>query len=265
VPSIVRQEAVMTAKSQETLVADQFGPQAAAYVASPVHAKGEDLDALAALLQARPGGRMLDLGCGGGHVSFTAAPFAAEVVAFDLSEDMLAAVAATARQRGLGNIVTRQGSVEALPFAEAEFDVVLTRFSAHHWPDLAAGLAEARRVIRPGGLAVFMDAVPPGPALLDTHFQAIELLRDPSHVRDYSVEEWRQAVAAAGFAPGRVVCRRLPLEFQSWIARMRTAPDHVRAIRSLQLQASAAVQRHFEIQSDGSFTLDTMSLEAAPV
>jgi len=254
-----------TAKSQETLVADQFGPQAAAYVASPVHSKGEDLDALAALLRARPGGRVLDLGCGGGHVSFTASPFAAEVVAFDLSSDMLQAVAATAKQRGLGNIVTRQGSVETLPFGDAEFEIVLTRFSAHHWPTLPPALAEARRVIKPGGFAVFMDAVSPGPALLDTHFQAVELLRDPSHVRDYSVEEWREAVGAAGFAPGRVVCRRLPLEFKSWIERMRTAKEHVRAIRSLQQLAPESVQRHFEIQPDGSFTLDTMSLEATPV
>jgi hypothetical protein len=46
---------------------------------------------------------------------------------------------------------------------------------------------------------------------------------------------------------------------------MRTAPDHVRAIRSLQLQASEAVQRHFDIKPDGSFTLDTLCLEAVPV
>jgi SAM-dependent methyltransferase len=255
----------MTAKSHETVVADQFGPQAAAYVASPVHAKGEDLDALAALLRARPGGRVLDLGCGGGHVSFTASPFAAEVVAYDLSADMLSAVAATARQRGLGNIVTRQGSVEALPFDAAEFDIVLTRFSAHHWLDLAAALAEARRVIKPSGFAVFMDGASPGAALLDTHVQAIELLRDPSHVRDYSAAEWQQALTVAGFAPGRLLRRRLPLEFQPWIERMRTAPEHVRAIRSLQLQASDAVQRHFDIKPDGSFTLDTLSLEAVPV
>jgi SAM-dependent methyltransferase len=254
----------MTEKSHETVVAEQFGPRAAAYVASTVHAQGEDLQALAALLAARPGGRVLDLGCGGGHVSFTAAPFAAEVVAFDLSDDMLSAVAGVARERGLGNITTRRGSVDALPFGGAEFDIVLSRFSAHHWPDLATALAEARRVIKPGGLAVFMDVISPGPALLDTHMQAIELLRDPSHVRDYSAKEWRSAVGAAGFAPGRLTCRRLRLEFRSWIERMRTEESHVRAIRSLQARVSAAVRQHFEIEPDGSFTLDTMSLEAEP-
>ena len=255
----------MTDPSHERFIAAQFGPRAAAYVASPVHAGGPDLRDLAALVQARPGGRALDLGCGGGHVSFTVAPQVAEIVAYDLSADMLAAVAGVAAQRGLTNVATRQGSVEALPFADASFDLVLTRFSAHHWPSLATALAEARRVIRPDGLAVFMDAVSPGPALLDTHVQAIELLRDPSHVRDYSVEEWRRALSAAGFTPGRLVERRLHLDFQPWIERMRTPPVQVEAIRALQAQATEAVRRHFAIEPDGSFMLDTMSLEAAPM
>jgi SAM-dependent methyltransferase len=252
----------MTAKSHEAVIVAQFGPRAAAYVASAVHAEGEDLRDLAALVRSRPNARVLDLGSGGGHVSFTAAVHAREVVAFDLSAEMLAAVEGVAAERGLGNITTVRGSVDDLPFAEGAFDIVLSRFSAHHWPDLAAALAEARRVVKPDGIAVFVDVASPGPALLDTHLQAVELLRDPSHVRDYSAEEWQGAVAGAGFAPGRLVRRRLPLEFRSWIERMRTAETHVRAIRSLQTQASAAVQEHFAILPDGSFTLDTLSLEA---
>lgn len=254
----------MTDRNHEALTAAQFGPRAAAYVASPVHSRGEDLQELAALVARRPGAGVLDLGCGGGHASFAAAATAAEVVAFDLSAEMLAAVATVAAERGLVAIRTQQGSVSALPFADARFDIVLTRFSAHHWPDLAAALAEARRVLRPDGIALFIDVVSPGPALLDTHLQAIELLRDPSHVRDYSIEEWRRAVTAAGFAPGRVVQRRLWIDFQPWIERMATADDHVRAIRSLQSGASSAIREHFAIAPDGSYRLDTMSLEASP-
>ena len=138
------------------------------------------------ILEARPGARLLDLGSGGGHLSYYAAPHAASVTAYDLSDEMLAAVAQVAAERGLGNIATRQGAVEALPFAAQSFDIVATRLSAHHWHDVPAALREARRVLAPGGLLVVIDIVSPGPPLLDTHFQAIELLRDPSHVRDYS-------------------------------------------------------------------------------
>ena len=249
--------------THENLVASQFGPQAAAYVASTVHAQGEDLVQMAEAVRGLAGARVLDLGCGGGHVSFNVAPHVREVVAYDLSRDMLGAVAATARERGLANIATREGRVEALPFADAEFDIVMSRFSAHHWHGFAVALAEARRVLKPGGRAVFADAVSPAPGLLDTFAQAIELLRDPSHVRDYTVAEWRQALTEAGFAVGRVTPRRLRLEFASWIARMRTPEVHARAIRSLQACMAREVVDHFAIEPDGSFMLDCATIEAS--
>jgi len=254
----------MSQTSHESLVTRQFGPRAAAYVASAVHAQGEDLEQLAALVKARPGSRLLDLGSGGGHLSYYAAPHAASVTAYDLSDEMLAAVAQVATERGLGNIATRQGAVEALPFAAQSFDIVATRLSAHHWHDVPAALREARRVLAPGGLLVVIDIVSPGPPLLDTHFQAIELLRDPSHVRDYSAAEWLAMASTAGFMPQRVAHRRLRIEFASWIKRMATAPEHVAAIRSLQALASEEVRRHFAYEPDGSFTMDAMTLEAVP-
>lgn len=255
----------MTETSHETLVSQQFGPRAAAYVGSAVHAQGEDLQQLVALVYGRKGARVLDLGCGGGHVSFHLAPEVGEIVAYDLSAEMLAAVEAEAARRGIGNLVTRRGAVEDLPFEAGTFDAVFSRFSAHHWHDWEKGLAEARRVVKPGGIVAFADCVSPGPPLLDTYLQGIELLRDPSHVRDYSVAEWRQALTKAGFAPGNVTPRRLRLDFASWIARMQTPMVQVEAIRALQEVMAEDVVRHFAIEADGSFTIDTAVIEARPV
>ncbi len=254
----------MASKTHSRLVTDQFGPQAAAYVSSTVHASGEDLEALTKVVAGQRTARVLDLGCGGGHVSFRVASHVGQVTAYDLSESMLAAVAKVATERGLTNLATHQGAVERLPFGDGEFDFVFSRYSAHHWHDFQAGLREARRVLKGNGRAVFMDAISPGRALLDTYLQAVELLRDPSHLRDYARGEWVQAVTAAGFAPGTIVQRRLRLDFASWIARMRTPDVRSQAIRSLQAEMSSDVVKHFEIEADGSFTIDTMSLEAAP-
>lgn len=252
----------MSGKAHETLVRDQFGARAQAYVTSQVHAQGEDLARLGGLLAERPAERLLDLGCGGGHVSFLASPHAGAVVAYDLSAEMVATVAGEAKARGLGNIATRQGAVEHLPFAAGAFDVVASRYSAHHWQDFAAGLKEARRVLTPGGRAFFIDSMSPGPALADTFLQTIEMLRDPSHVRSYSQADWVRAVTEAGFRMTQVTFYRVRLEFASWVARSGTPEAHVAAIRSLQSRMSAEVVNRFAIEPDGSFLLDVMMLEA---
>ena len=231
--------------------AAHYGPRAQDYVASEVHRSGADLEQIAAALQDRPDARVLDLGCGGGHVSYRVAALVREVVACDPTASMLDAVRAAAAERGLRNIRVQQAAAERLPFEDGAFDVVLSRFSTHHWRRRDDGLREARRVLKTGGLAIFVDTVAPEDALLDTYLQAIELLRDVSHVRNYRTSEWVAALAAAGFALDGLTPRRLPLRFDDWVARTRTDAAHV-----------AEVREHFAMVADGGFTLDTLSLVA---
>ena len=247
--------------THDAITDGQFGPQAQAYVASAVHSSGPDLDRIEAAARAHPAGRALDLGCGGGHVSYRIAPYAREVVASDLSAEMLRAVASEATRRGIGNIVTVKAPAEQLPFESATFDFVACRMSAHHWRDFEAGLREARRVLRQGAPALFVDVIAPAEPLFDTHLQAIELLRDPSHVRDYRTDEWCAALARSGFTLRAFAPHQLRMEFATWIARMRTDPAHVAAIRSLQQGAGAEVKAALGIEADGSFMLDIGTFE----
>lgn len=249
-------------------VIGQFGPNAAAYLSSAVHATGADLDRIAERIAdhfgRQPCEQALDLGCGGGHVSFRLASLARRVIACDLSEAMLAVVAAEARQRGLDNLETVRGAAEHLDFAPARFDAVVSRYSAHHWQDLAGGIREVRRVLKDDGLAIFVDVISPEIALHDTWLQAVELLRDPSHVRDARLSEWQTLIAAAGMTIDETRCGRLRLAFDPWIERLKTAPSHVVAIRSLQAGADSTVAEHFEIEDDGTFTVDTALIVARP-
>jgi ubiquinone/menaquinone biosynthesis C-methylase UbiE len=255
----------MRTESHQEIVSNQFGQRAEAYLQSAVHAQGEDLEELARVIGAYPQAQVLDLGCGGGHAAYRVAPLVDRVVAYDLSADMLAVVAAEAKRRGLHNISAQQGSAEVLPFADQTFDAVVTRYSTHHWHDFAAALGEARRVLKPGGLAVIMDAVSPGRPLLDTWLQTLELLRDPSHVYNRTVQEWRAALAEAGFRPGHLARFQVHLDFAAWVSRMKTPETHIAAIRSLQSRAAKEVADYFGFETEGSFMLDTILLAAHPV
>ena len=247
-------------QAHKDLVEAQFGPRAGAYVESAVHSSGADLDALEAIVSEIRPDRAIDLGAGGGHVSYLMARHAAHVTAVDLSRDMLRAVAATADRKGLTNIEPVEASVESLPFADATFDFLASRYSAHHWNDFDGGLRQGRRVLKRGAPAVFIDAYAPEQGLLDTHLQAVELLRDTSHVRDYNMSQWHNALGRAGFACDTYRTWRVRMDFPLWIARMQTPELNMRSIRALQTVASEDVRRHFEIEEDGSFMLDVMML-----
>lgn len=252
----------MTSSVHTQVVQRQFGEQASAYLSSSVHAQGSEFALLQAEVAGRSDARVLDLGCGAGHVSFNVAASVGEVVAYDLSQQMLDVVAAAAQERGLSNVRTQCGAAEQLPFADGEFDFVFSRYSAHHWSDLGVALREVRRVLKPGGVAAFIDVMSPGSPLLDTYLQSAEVLRDTSHVRDYAAAEWLRQVSEAGLYTRSHSRQRLRLEFTSWVERMRT-PEAMRvAIRGLQQAMGAEVREYYEIEQDGSFSTDVLVLWA---
>lgn len=251
------------------LIDSQFGNQASAYLDSKVHAQGPEFSLIENTLRASliPSSqlRVLDLGCGAGHVSFCAAPHVDEVVAYDLSPQMLATVNQAATAKELHNIKTIQGQAESLPFADNSFDIVLSRFSAHHWMDVGRALNEAKRILKVTGQLIMIDITAPPVPLLDSFLQTIEMLRDPSHIRDYSASQWVTLLAQAQFATESMTTHKLTLNFSEWVTRMQTPEHFVTSIRALQKNSGHEVLDYFDIQTDGTFTTDVITLVAKPV
>jgi ubiquinone/menaquinone biosynthesis C-methylase UbiE len=246
----------------EQSISESFSPNAQMYLTSPIHSAGADLDFLARSVAALDQPKVLDLGCGAGHASFAIAPFAQEVIAFDLTRAMLEVTAAAAKERSLSNISTTQGSVEELPFNSRQFDFVVSRYSAHHWNDVPRALQEVKRVLKPGGQVCFIDLTGAPAPLLDTHLQAVELARDPSHVRSYTNPEWLSFFQAALFDARIEQKWRVTTEFSSWVSRIGTSAERIAAIRCLWSSAPSEVRDYFKLQDDLSFEVDAVMILA---
>ncbi len=246
-------------RTHDDAIRDQFDPQAQAYLTSTVHASGQDLERARLLVHATipPTATLLDVGCGAGHLSFALMSSFAQVIATDPLPGMLATVAAAASERGLTRIETLQGGAHALPFIDGRFCVVASRYSAHHWRDLPGAMRELRRVVKPRGYLLMIDQLGDESPLVDTHLQTMELLRDPSHVRNRSATQWRELISRAGFQLLEEDAWPLRLDFDSWVARMRTPPDSVAAIRRLQTGAPREVGDGLDLEPDGTFTSRT--------
>ncbi len=249
---------------QRHLAVRQFGDTAANYLVSSVHARGADLDRLEALARRLRPARALDLGCGAGHAAFALARGGvSSLIACDPSEPMLAVVEREAKARGHPVIETRRAAAEQLPFDDAVFELIATRYSAHHWPSVPAAVAEMVRVLRPGGTLVIIDVVAPEAALLDTTLQTLELLRDMSHVRNYRASEWRSMLTLPELTRAVSDSWKLPLEFDSWVRRIATPARRVEALRTVLDDLPAEARDYFAVAADGSFVSDALWIEVS--
>jgi ubiquinone/menaquinone biosynthesis C-methylase UbiE len=202
----------------KSLVQEQFGATAAHYLTSKPHAKGKSLERLVELVQPQPAWRALDVATGAGHTAYAFAPHVARLWATDITEEMLALVRDEIAKRKLVNVRTAYAKAESLPFEDASFDLVTCRIAPHHFDSIAAFLDEARRVLKSGAMLAITDNVVPAGSVGD-YVNAFERFRDPSHLRAWTMEEWRAAFADHGFAILHEESASKSIEFSSWASR----------------------------------------------
>jgi len=247
--------------SHDQHVTQQFDSTAERYRVSTVHAQGPDLAFLHAVAERLAPTRALDVGCGPGHASFAMAPFCKKVHAVDASSAMLKIVVEDARKRHFGHIEVHEAPATHLPFPDASMDLVSCRYSAHHWRDVREGIAEIARVLKPGGVFVLTDSIGHDAPLLDTHLQAIELLRDTSHVRNYRVQDWMAILGQQGLALEHCDVFRVRLAFREWVERSQTSPERIAVISQLLTDAPSEVRQALAVEEDGSFWLDVLTCQ----
>jgi SAM-dependent methyltransferase len=260
----------------KSLAQQQFGAHAAAYATSTVHAKGASLARLVELVRPERHWHALDIATGAGHTAAAFAPHVAHVIASDITAEMLDEARKLAASKGYANMETATADAQALPFPDAQFDLVTRRIAPHHFPDVGAFVREVERVLKPGGSFALVDNIAADaestPGFSDgdlaqaaVAYNAFEKLRDPSHGRCLGMAEWSDVISATGLQVTHK--ERLPkdMEFDPWAVRLGADAPTVEALRATLSGAEGALAAFLKPRMGGSalwFTLDEAILIA---
>jgi SAM-dependent methyltransferase len=189
-------------------VTDRWSAHAEAYRESDAHRSGADLDLLVEWAEGRTA---LDVATGGGHVARRLREAGFDVVTVDPAPGMQA------------DVISR---AEHLPFADGSFDVVVSRIAPHHFSEIRESIAEMSRVS--GDLVLVVDNL-----YRDDLVEEAERLRDPTHVRNYSEEEWRELFAQGGLEVEAAELLDTDIDLEAWLARAGCEGDEAERVRSL--------------------------------
>ena len=187
---------------------DSWSTRAEGYRESDAHRSGADLDLLVDWAEGRTA---LDVATGGGHVARRLREAGFDVVTVDPAPGMRP------------DVISR---AEHLPFADASFDVVVTRIAPHHFTNIGEAMTEMARVS--GNLVLVVDNLYQGDAA-----EEAERLRDPTHVRNYDEAEWRDLFAQAGVEVEAVELLETEIDLESWLARTGCEDQEADVVRVL--------------------------------
>jgi ubiquinone/menaquinone biosynthesis C-methylase UbiE len=199
----------------------------------------------------------LDVAGGSGRLGRYLAERAALAVILDLTREMLEAGARSAAEDGVRNVIFAEGDATAIPFADAQFDLVVSRFAFHHIDDTAAASREMARVCRPGGRVWVIDMVGETGEIGHRHTE-IEQLRDPSHTRALGMEELVGVLKGAGVEAEPVTERRQPLAAERWLDQARPgAAERQRVWAALEAEIDGGEPTGLSVKRSG----DAMTIE----
>ena len=221
----------MSKSLHSELILDQFTRQAVPFATAPGIQDETTLRLVVEFSGAGPDDTMLDVACGPGIVVCAFAKVVKHATGLDLTPAMLDRARTLQQEKGLANIAWQLGEAMPLPHPDASFSIVTSRFAFHHFLDPLAAIKEMARVCRPGGKVVVVDSAP-APDTADA-FNAMELVRDPSHARAMPLEELKDLYRRAGLPEPRTTGYRLEGELEGLIKRSFPNPGDDETLRRI--------------------------------
>jgi ubiquinone/menaquinone biosynthesis C-methylase UbiE len=232
-------------------VKEEFKRQAETLSVAPVFTDSGILEQIHAAVKPTRMMNLLDLGCGPGIVTAAMAPDVREVVAYDLTPEMLDKAMKRCQEAGLKNVRFELGRAEHLPFEEESFDRVVTRLTIHHFLNPRRVMNEVVRVTRAGGKVVVADVVSSKNDEEATLHNALETLRDPTHVRMFSPGDMLELIKTAGLRITSTSTWEMKRDYEEWI-RIANAPERVKPLYTVMVSlAKAGIHAGINLQCNG--------------
>jgi ubiquinone/menaquinone biosynthesis C-methylase UbiE len=203
--------------SHNSRILDQFTRQAVPFSQSPSVSNEKALEFIVNSAGAGPQDTVLDVGCGPGLLACAFAQVAGHATGIDVTPAMLDQAGRTQQAQGLSNLKWQQGDVTQLPYPDAHFSIVSSRFVFHHLERPLVVLKEMKRVCMSGGRVVVADMAP-APEKAGA-LNAEELLRDPSHVRAMPEQELCDLFAQVGLPQPQIGHYRVECELEDLLSR----------------------------------------------
>ena len=241
-------------------IRSQFARTSHAYLSSATHAQDVDLDIVVTLLAPHEQMTVLDIATGAGHTAMKVAPFVREVVATDLTEEMLERVQELQAKRNIANVRPMLADAEDLPFEDHAFDAVTCRIAPHHFLEIQKAVTEIGRVLKIDGVFILEDSIAPLDEELDLFINTIERVRDRTHIRSYSLPEWHTFCAHARVAVEETLIYRKRHDIADWIKRAAISPEEEQEVQKLFQTAPAKAKQYYEI-TENSFTDDKVIMK----
>lgn len=213
-------------------VVDQFTRQAVPFREMPAHSDEEAFRLVLDACKLSPSDRVLDVACGPGLTACRFAGLAEHVTGIDLTPAMIEQARALQRTKGLENLAWHVGDVGSLPFPDASFSLVFTRYSFHHMLAPSSVMAEMVRVCAPGGRVVVVDVYTSSPEQAEA-YNHVESLRDPSHVRALPLDELEGLFEDSGLEETSIAFDKLDVSLEELLGASFPNPGDADEIRRI--------------------------------
>jgi ubiquinone/menaquinone biosynthesis C-methylase UbiE len=227
---------------------DQFNAQAEFYANSKVHSSGQNLDIISDYLENKSFDLSLDIATGTGFTAFESSKVSKKVLALDIATEMIKQAKILAKEKSINNIQFVIASADNLPYKNNYFDLITCRTGTHHFENFEKSLKEMHRTLKDSGTLIISDTITSEDKDLSSWHQKVEIIRDPSHQSNYSIESWKELFNKLKFEATKITLTSVKLTLDDWMTTSGTSTDIQKELRKIWVNSDSTTRRYFKIK-----------------